>query len=263
MEVTHSILTRGGNKFRARLMRQETVSMDEMTYLLGEYDIQDYGETVFSKEPVSENGKFRSARSMIPFEQLDKRAKDFDWTLYGDDNPDAEKGRRMANAFVLNFQKFRQAGKGLYLHSATKGTGKTYLSYCLANEIMARYDVNVKFTSVLEYLDLTKKGYSSAADKEEKDSILKASVLILDDIGVEVSKEWVNTTLYQLINYRYSNKLITVFTSNYQLEQLRIDDRIKDRINFMCLPLHLPEVPIRSMETDKANSEFINEILRT
>ena len=72
-------------------MRQETVSIDEMTYLLGEYDIQDYGEAVFSKEPVSENGRFRSARSMIPFEQLDKRAKDFDWTLYGDNNPDAEK----------------------------------------------------------------------------------------------------------------------------------------------------------------------------
>ncbi len=225
--------------------------MDEMTYLLGEYDVQDYGETVFSKEPVSENGKFRSARSMIPFEQLEKRAKDFDWILYGDDNPDTEKGRRMANAFVLNFQKFRRDGKGLYIHSVTKGTGKTYLSYCLANEVMARYDVNVKFTSVLEYLDLTKKGYSSAADKEEKDSILKASVLILDDIGVEVSKEWVNTTLYQLINYRYSNKLITIITSNYPIEQLKVDDRIKDRINSMCLPLHIPEVSILAMETDR------------
>lgn len=237
--------------------------MDEMTYLLGEYDVQDYGETVFSKEPVSENGKFRSARSMIPFEQLEKRAKDFDWILYGDDNPDTEKGRRMANAFVLNFQKFRRDGKGLYIHSVTKGTGKTYLSYCLANEVMARYDVNVKFTSVLEYLDLTKKGYSSAADKEEKDSILKASVLILNDIGVEVSKEWVNTTLYQLINYRYSNKLITIITSNYPIEQLKVDDRIKDRINSMCLPLHIPEVSIRAMETDRENSNFIKEVFGT
>lgn len=237
--------------------------MDEMTYLLGEYDVQDYGETVFSKEPVATNGRFRSARSMMPFEQLDKRAKDFDWTLYGNNNPDAEKGRKLANAFVLNFQKFRRAGKGIYLHSSTKGTGKTYLSYCLANEVMARYDVNVKFTSVLEYLDLTKKGYSSAADKEEKDGIMRATVLILDDIGVEVSKEWVNTTLYQLINYRYANKLITIFTSNYPLEQLKVDDRIKDRINFMCLPLHIPEVSIRAMETDRENSKFIKDVFGT
>lgn len=237
--------------------------MDEMTYLLGEYDVQDYGETVFSKEPVATDGRFRSARSMMPFDQLDKRAKDFDWNLYGDNNQDVEKGRKLANAFVLNFQKFRRAGKGIYLHSSTKGTGKTYLSYCLANEVMERYDVNVKFTSVLEYLDLTKKGYSSAADKEEKDGIVRATVLILDDIGVEVSKEWVNTMLYQLINYRYANKLITIITSNYSIEQLKVDDRIKDRINAMCLPLHIPEVSIRAMETDRENSKFIKDVFGT
>lgn len=43
--------------------------------------------------------------------------------------------------------------------------------YDVANEVMRRYDVNVKFTSILEYLDLTKKGYNSMADKEEKDGI--------------------------------------------------------------------------------------------
>lgn len=244
-------------------MKQETVSIDEMTYLLGEYDIQEYGEAVFSDDPKAQNGKFRSARSMIPFEHLDKRARDFRWSLYGENNPVAEKGCKIANAFVMNFQKFRREGKGLYIHSGTKGSGKTYLSYCLANEVMARYDVNVKFTSVLEYLDLTKKGYSSMTDKEEKDSIMRATVLILDDIGVEVSREWVNTTLYQLINYRYANKLITIFTSNYPIEQLKVDDRIKDRINFMCLPFPVPEVSIRAMETDRENSKFIKEVLET
>lgn len=244
-------------------MKQEEISTKEATYLLSEYNIFEYGEAVFSDDPKSRDGTFRSARSMIPFCNLDKGAKDFKWTLYGENNPVADKGRRMANAFVLNFQKFRRDGKGLYIHSGTKGSGKTYLSHCLANEVMARYDVNVKFTSVLEYLDLTKKGYSSMADKEEKDGILRATVLILDDMGVEVNKEWVNTTLYQLIDYRYLNKLITVITSNYPIEQLKVGDRIKDRINYMCLPLPIPEVSIRAMETDQENSKFIKEVLET
>ena len=233
----------------------------EMIYHLSEYDIKDYGYTSFLDAPIPQNGEFRSCRSMIPFEYLDKTAKDFDWNIYRSGSLETE--RKLTNAFVLNFQKFRKEGKGIYIYSSTKGTGKTYLSYCLANEVMGRYDVNVKFTSVLEYLDLTKKGYSSMADKEEKDSIAKATVLILDDIGVEVSREWVNTTLYQLINYRYSNKLITVITSNYPIEQLKVDDRIKDRINAMCLPLHLPEVSIRALETDRSNSEFIHEVFGT
>lgn len=233
----------------------------EMIYHSSEYDIKDYGYASFLDTPTPQNGEFRSCRSMIPFEYLDKTAKDFDWNIYGSGSLETE--RKLTNAFVLNFQKFRKKGKGLYIYSNTKGTGKTYLSYCLANEVMGRYDVNVKFTSILEYLDLTKKGYSSMADKEEKDSISKATVLILDDIGVEVSREWVNTTLYQLINYRYSNKLITVITSNYPIEQLKVDDRIKDRINAMCLPLHLPEVSIRALETDRANSKFIHEVFGT
>jgi len=199
---------------------------------------------------------------MIPFDSLDKTAKDFEWNIYGDHDSDAEMGRKISNAFIVNFHKFHGAGKGLYIYGGTKGSGKTYLSFCLANEIMNRYDVNVKFISVLDYLDLTKKGYNMA-DKEEKDSILKATVLILDDIGVEVSREWVNTTLYQLINYRYSNKLITIITSNYPVEQLKVDDRLKSRIDEMCLPLHIPEVSIRALKTDKENSEFMHEVLKT
>lgn len=232
--------------------------MKETTCLSSEYDIEDYGEVVFSDMPKVNNAEFRSCRSMIPFKYQDKTAKDFHWNLYGDSPIDTE--RRLANAFVLNFQKFRWEGKGLYIHSMTKGTGKTYLSFCLANEVMRRYDVNVKFISILDYLDITKNGYSSMADNEEKNSLMKATVLILDDIGVEVSREWVNTKLYQLINYRYLNKLITIITSNYPIGQLKADDRVKSRINDICLPLQLPEVPIRDMETDKANSKFIQEV---
>ncbi|MDE5589044.1 MAG: ATP-binding protein [Acetatifactor sp.] len=199
---------------------------------------------------------------MIPFDFLDKTAKDFDWNIYGDHNADVETGRELANAFVLNFHKWRQKGKGLYIYSSTKGTGKTYLSFCPANEVMNRYGVNVKFISVLDYLDLTKKSYNSMTDKEEKDSITKATVLILDDIGVEINREWINTTLYQMINYRYLNKLITIITSNYPVEQLKADDRFKSRIDEMCLPLHIPEISVRAMKTDKENREFIHEILK-
>lgn len=239
------------------------VSLKELTYLLSDYEVQDYGEARFSDLPQAQNGDFRSFRSVIPFDYLDKTAKDFNWGIYGDHDPDAKTGRELANAFILNYHKWQQKGKGLYIYSNTKGTGKTYLSFCLANEVMNRYDVNVKFISVLDYLDLTKKGYSNMADKEEKDSISKAKILILDDIGVEVSREWVNTTLYQLINYRYLNKLVTIITSNYPVEQLKVDDRFKSRIDEMCLPLHIPEVSVRAMKTDKENRDFIHEVLKT
>lgn len=226
---------------------------------LSEYDIEKYGQAVFSDNPKTKNGDFRRARSMMPFEYIDKTSKDFSWDIYGKDTP--ELNRKLSIAFVVNFPKFQKEGKGLYIYSGTRGSGKTLLACCLSNEVMNRYDINVKFVSILDYLELTKKGYNSMADKEEKDSITRATILILDDIGVEVSKEWVNTTLYHLINFRYSNKLMTIITSNCSIEELKIDGRIKDRLNSMCLPLHMPEISIRTIKSNRENDAFIKSVI--
>ena len=86
-------------------------------------------------------------------------------------------------------------------------------------------------------------------------------ILILDDMGVEVSKDWVNTTLYHLINFRYSNKLVTIITSNVSIEDLKVDGRIKDRLNAMCIPLHMPEISIRSQQARQENMDFLKSVM--
>lgn len=234
--------------------------MEEKTFLLSDYNMNEYGNASFIESSVNCGGGFRRARSLMPFEFIDKTGKDFDWTLYGTDNR-AQEGSKIVNAFIINFQKFKTEGKGIYIFSETKGSGKTLLSCCLINEVIKKYDVSVKFISILDFLDLTKKGYSSTANREEVDSLKRACILVLDDIGVEVSKDWVNTTLYQLINFRYSSKLITIFTSNMPIESLKIDERIKDRINAMTLKIHLPEISIRWRQAEERNNEFIKTVL--
>lgn len=51
-------------------------------------------------------------------------------------------------------------------------------------------------------------------EKEDLEKIRTAELLILDDIGAETKKEWIDTELFRLIDYRYSNKRVTIFTSN-------------------------------------------------
>jgi len=61
--------------------------------------------------------------------------------------------------------------------------------------------------------------------------------LILDDFGVENTSEWAFQLLYIIINRRYENEKITVFTSNYSLQKLIDklgDERIPSRISQMC-----------------------------
>lgn len=232
-----------------------------MDCVLSEYEIENYGSAVFALPPKTRNGEFRRHRSMMPFDNLDKRLNDFRWDVYGGD-PETAAAERMARAFVHSYDMFGRNGKGYYIYSGTKGSGKTLLSCCLANEIMEMRDVSVKFITVLDYLELTKKGYKSMEDREDVDRVMKAGILILDDIGVEVSREWVNTTLYQLINHRYSCRLVTIITSNSPLERLGIDDRVRDRINAMCVMLHLPEVSVRSMKARRDNEDFIRSVMR-
>ncbi len=240
-------------------MRQQAeVKSQGKTYLLKEYDVEDYGTAIYSNNLAHDSGEFRKARSMMPFEHLDKTGKDFDWKIYGEDT---QFQSRLANAFIVNFNQFRACGKGLYIHSKIGGSGKTMLACCLLNEVVKRYDVSVKFINILDYLELTKKGYSSMEDKAEKQSILGASLLVLDDLGVEVSKEWVNTTLYQLINFRYSNKLPTIITSNLPIEELKVDDRIKSRIKERRIPLNMPEISVRDKKTSDENTEFMNLVM--
>ena len=42
-------------------------------------------------------------------------------------------------------------------------------------------------------------------------------LLILDDLGREKTTDWTRDVLYDLINYRYSHRLPTIFTTNEDL----------------------------------------------
>ena len=53
-------------------------------------------------------------------------------------------------------------------------------------------------------------------------------LLILDDLGTESATPWAREKLYQIINYRYSAKLPTVFTTSMQYGE--IDARIRSRM---------------------------------
>ncbi len=61
-------------------------------------------------------------------------------------------------------------------------------------------------------------------------------VLILDDLGVEKTSDWVLQTLYTIIDRRYREELRTIITSNLGIEEIRekLDDRIASRIVGMC-----------------------------
>lgn len=199
--------------------------------------------------------EFRKEQSRMPFEFMDLTGKDFDWTKYG---TDVKSAREMVNKFILKFQQFKDNGMGLYIYSGTKGSGKTMLSCCILNEIAKRYVGSVKFINALDLLEMTKKSYQGS--DEELKQIYCAGLLVIDDIGVQLSKEWVDTVFYKLINDRYVSRRPTIYTSNIPIDNLKMDDRITDRIESNTYLLTLPEESVRRTMREQEKKKLLNEI---
>ena len=244
------------------IVKISVVDTESAKGVLETYNLDNYGETQDFWYPgnaiASEAVERRKSRSMMPVEYVYKRGSDFNWTSY---NEPVETQKKIANAFVEKFPEFRKEGRGLYICSKTKGSGKTMLACCIANEIMNRQDISVKFVSVLEYLELVKG--KTDQEKEILDSIFDCSLLILDDIGAEVTaKDWVNNAVFRLVDRRNTNMLPTIYTSNYEMDDLPCDERTVNRIYGHSIPVLMPEFSVRRAKAKKATGEFLKRILQ-
>ena len=112
--------------------------------------------------------------------------------------------------------------------------------------------------NALDFLEMTKKGYRG--EENEVQSLYDAKVLVIDDIGVQMSKEWVETVFYRLINDRYVNRKPTIYTSNIPIDRLKMDERITDRIESTTFIINLPEESIRRKERQQEKAKLFSEI---
>lgn len=140
--------------------------------------------------------------------------------------------------------------KGLYLYGIA-GSGKTHIAAAIANKLMMEF--RPRFVTVPELLIRIKKNFNTNADDEFLDNLSRTRLLVLDDIGSEKPTEWVQETLFVLIDRRYTHYLPTIFTSNCSLDQLaeRLGYRIASRIAEMSKVVELKKVDYRIIEKTK------------
>lgn len=97
------------------------------------------------------------------------------------------------------------------------------------------------FTRIPAMLQRFKKSFERNAKETEGDLIdfySQARLLVLDDLGAEMSTDWAYLTLYLIVDNRYNDMLPTIFTSNldpWKLAEKRFaDERLLSRILEMC-----------------------------
>jgi DNA replication protein DnaC len=98
------------------------------------------------------------------------------------------------------------------------GVGKTHLAIAVLKELIEKKGVACLFYESGSLLKAIQDSYNPVSETSETRvlaPVYQAEVLVLDELGASVPTNWVRDTLYQIINTRYNNKKLTIFTTNY------------------------------------------------
>ncbi len=141
-------------------------------------------------------------------------------------------GDLQATSIEIAFNQARmyaQSLKGWLLLQGAYGCGKTHLAAAIANYAVSM-GVPTLFLTVPDLLDMLRFAYSAEDTTFETrfNEIRNANLLILDDFGTQNATGWAQEKLFQIINYRYINKLPLVVTTNLSLND--IEPRIRSRL---------------------------------
>lgn len=118
------------------------------------------------------------------------------------------------------------------LLTGASGLGKTFLMHCIAKRLLDRGQ-SVMLISAYRFLEFARKAYLGHGD-EEMQALLRADVLMMDDLGSEPLMENITiNSLFNLLNERRADCLGTIFSTNLSLKELR--ERYSERITSRLL----------------------------
>ena len=116
------------------------------------------------------------------------------------------------------------------------GVGKTFLTNCIAKELLEQGHSVLYFTAFQLFDTLAKYAFRSGEVSESIDrvheDIFDCDLLIIDDLGTELTNAFVLTQLFLIINERDLRNRSTIISTNLSIEELseRYSERVFSRI---------------------------------
>ncbi|MDD2572902.1 MAG: ATP-binding protein [Bacillota bacterium] len=123
-------------------------------------------------------------------------------------------------SFVHNFENNEE--KNLLFYGGT-GLGKTFMCNCIAKKLLDKgkpvlYLTAFKLFKILEEYRFRPK--DTAPDQDTLDFILTCDLLIIDDLGTELTNSFTKSELFNIINTRLLERKKTIISTNFQPDEL-------------------------------------------
>lgn len=123
-----------------------------------------------------------------------------------------------ARKFVEDFPGAIERGNGL-MFTGSVGTGKTHLAVGIVRALVETKSIEARFLTVPELLDRLRSSYADEDSRETQArilaDILRADLVVIDELAAARSTEWVMETIELLIGSLYNNRRSMIVTTNF------------------------------------------------
>jgi DNA replication protein DnaC len=211
-------------------------------------------------------GQHRLADANIP-----KRYQHCTFTNFAVYNPSLERAldqaRRVPDRFPAA-NNLREQGRGLLLEGPP-GVGKTHLAVAVLKQVMEASGARGMFYDTRDLLRVIRSTYDPSIRTTELEvlrPVMTADLLVLDDLGAEKTSEWVEETMNLIVNTRYNERRLTIFTSNYldipddtdpNSLLFRIGFRMRSRLHEMCEFIEMDGADYRELPVNGGVDDLI------
>jgi DNA replication protein DnaC len=148
------------------------------------------------------------------------------------------------------------------------GVGKTHLAVSALKELLKKgipglfYD----FRDLLKEIQDSYNPNTHTSELKILSPVFEAEILVLDELGASKPTEWVQETITHIINKRYNEKKVTIFTSNYldipigssydETLTDRVGVRLRSRLHEMCRLVSMEGDDYRELIKNRRGGRF-------
>ena len=214
---------------RTSLLTQAGFSPDELVPVYECPDCQDTGYIgnrrchCFKQAAIDLMYTQSNIKTILETENFDTLTLDY----YSDTPIDPSTGRspldnaKLAVAACHSFiERFDCSFENLFFYGFT-GVGKTFLSNCVAKALMDSGHSVLYFTSFQLFNILEESKFHADSDaKQQKEDLFACDLLIIDDLGTELTNSFSVSQLFLCLNERLLRKKSTIISSNLDLNKL-------------------------------------------